>query len=887
MQYGGADSVIYGYALHKHGDLDSHAASLIKSKPDEMLAEGQLAGKGAAHLDQKAEREREGGGFHRAVTEKTFNLINGGQSSIVSDLVDENPEFTGAAGVTSAVLDLKKVEDHKRIQDECRDMVPDPNNPPGTVDMKGSKAVDFAKLHAATMDSIIYNRDLDGSDSLANKKKETEALYGEHAGLMSDKLASLSMTNIDDAEGWGLKMVNATGMHKGAAGRLGSTAVYETRSRRAPNHLGQVGVGGVDRAAEAFDFTLPPVAESLANGHRDVLTGMAAQQGGSTYQRPNFSHHSQSERVGAVVFGQEPPMTVDYPLTQPLMDTDGTVLGNRGLGAKATNFNGAAGSQSKDIYTDLQYKLDDQPARPRLHMMSEVDEVVFGHDVDGSAEFGEREWGGAGKSSKALQAGKQWKLRDVGRRENCGTVDEVVFGHDIDRSTSLVQETQLKAAAGPQNIRAAGASSMAVLSAQHLNDPRARMHYPPECYKHSATGNEETVDQVVFAHAMDTRVNPNADDDVIFPVFESTKSLIQGSSGNKSGDLNRHNPKISMQRKQMVPIYDSNRAEVDEIIYGRDLDPPTYTEEDVERLQYLRAGKSSVTKELEVRSESKKIVPHEHGHALALLFPEDGDQQVSRAAEERGNVQFDQVQAAEMAAGNSSVHNAHLKFRELEFVDGAVGTRKGRAAGRESNGAAGKKINKEATAMQTKARIPTVASPVGPAPGGRPFGKPSGLKAHSESSGVASALNQPLVQPPPGSSAYEEALSQGRALLEVAYTDNRSGTASGIKVDKSRTSYVAPMYNEGDSAGNYRKETRPLVSKPRPEGKFGDGSPFGVDPVTPATTNARFSASSHSIGGIKKDRIVPYAVVEEHPLPSKASTAIVPTGVAAAGQRPK
>jgi len=143
------------------------------------------------------------------------------------------------------------------------------------------------------------------------------------------------------------------------------------------------------------------------------------------------------------------------------------------------------------------------------------------------------------------------------------------------------------------------------------------------------------------------------------------------------------------------------------------------------------------------------------------------------------------------------------------------------------------------------------------------------------------------VQPPVGTSAYEQALSQGRALLEVPYTDNKSGTASGLKVDKSRTQYVGPAYGEGDSAGNFRKESRPLVNKPRPEGKFGDKSPFGVDPFTPATTNARFSTSANSVGGNKKDRIVPYAVVEEHPLPTKAATAIVPMGVPAAGQRPK
>ena len=54
MQYGGADSVMYGYALHKHDDLDGHANSLVKSRPDEMLEEGQHAGHDSAYLDARA-----------------------------------------------------------------------------------------------------------------------------------------------------------------------------------------------------------------------------------------------------------------------------------------------------------------------------------------------------------------------------------------------------------------------------------------------------------------------------------------------------------------------------------------------------------------------------------------------------------------------------------------------------------------------------------------------------------------------------------------------------------------------------------------------------------------------------------------------------------------
>jgi len=388
------------------------------------------------------------------------------------------------------------------------------------------------------------------------------------------------------------------------------------------------------------------------------------------------------------------------------------------------------------------------------------------------------------------------------------------------------------------------------------------MHYPPDNYMHSATGNEESVDRVVFDHAMDARTNPFADSEVVFPLNSTTKDMIDHSSGNKSGDLNKHHPRIDMQKKKSVPIYDTNRAEVDEIIYGRDYDPKTYTEADVEQLQYMRAGKSSVTKELEVRSESKKMVPHEHGHALGLMFPEEKNTLVGRVSEEKGNDEFDSWQGGEKAAGNSSVHNAHLKHRELEFVDGAVGTRPGRSAGKSISGAAGKKVQKEA-AMQTKLRT-TESKAGGPA-----FGKPSGLKSQSESTGVASALNQPIVS----SSAYQQALAEGRSMLSTPYT-----TASPPKT-ANRVAY-APA---DDAAGNYHKGERPLVSKPRPEGKFGAASPFGVDPINTAATNSRFMTSASSVGGVKKDRVLSYAVVEKSSSPAASKGAIVP----AAGQRPK
>merc|ERR1719271_824958 len=98
------------------------------------------------------------------------------------------------------------------------------------------------------------------------------------------------------------------------------------------------------------------------------------------------------------------------------------------------HFESAAGLSSPDVYHDLQHKLDDKPAKPRLHMMSDVDEVVFGHDVDMSSQYEHirTQIHGAGKTSKAVVEDKHWRRRDVARADNAGTVDDVVFHHDID-----------------------------------------------------------------------------------------------------------------------------------------------------------------------------------------------------------------------------------------------------------------------------------------------------------------------------------------------------------------------------------------------------------------------------------------------------------------------
>merc|ERR1719473_846993 len=445
-----------------------------------------------------------------------------------------------------------------------------------------------------------------------------------------------------------------------------------------------------------------------------------------------------------------------------------------------SHFKSAAGLSSPDVYHDLQHKLDDKPVKPRLHMMSDVDEVVFGHDVDFSGQYEHIRNqipsipDIAGKSSKAVVEGKHWTLRDVARADNAGTVDDVVFHHDVDCTDQM-------ASAASQHLyqNAAGASSAAILTNLHLNDPGSRMHYPLEFTKpgQHSTGNEESVDEVVFNHDMDLS-GSDSSDGVVFKITDENRHLVEGASGNKSAQLAAH--KIEMQRKLKVPVYDQNRAQVDEILYGKDLDPRTYTEADIEKLQLGAAGKSSVTKELEVRSESKKIVPHEHGFATNLLFPEDEGLQTVKKSEVAGNVTHDAWQQGERAAGNGSVHNAHLKHREIEYVDGQKGSRKARGSPKESGGAAGKKIGKESSLMQSKANPQARATPTKSA--SRPFGKASGLRVHSDSEGVASVLGSPSKK---ATTAYELALAEGRALLSNPYThqteaeDGFAGTLDG------------------------------------------------------------------------------------------------------------
>lgn len=897
-----ADSVIYNHDLSGRTIVrPPHNESI----PDMLTLYGASAGKEGSRLDRKHEQETEAENvYKKLVSEKAFDVIRGEHSSIVPGLISQNlDKFVGTAGVTSADLDYRKAEDHKRPQEQVRDMVPDPNKPPGEKDVKPAKKAEYARLHASSTGKIVFMQASDADDGQGNIEYDN-TLYEGHAGLTSDKLANLKMSDISAAEEWGLGHVPEA-IHEGSAGRIGSTAEYEAKSRRAivaAAHGDEV--AGIDKAALAFDYThIEDEVNQMA-----MIKDAKMKSMGSVAARAAFRHHSQSERVGQVVFGQKPMMVddganpvVDHIGEDSRLEDSAYLRGTLTLNNES-HFKSAAGLSSPDVYHDLQHKLDDKPVKPRLHMMSDVDEVVFGHDVDFSGQYEHIRNqipsipDIAGKSSKAVVEGKHWTRRDVARADNAGTVDDVVFHHDVDCTDQM-------GSSASQHLyeNAAGSSSAAILTNLHLNDPSSRMHYPLEFTKpgQHSTGNEESVDEVVFNHDMDLS-GSDSTDGVVFKITDENRHLVEGASGNMSAPLAAH--KIEMQRKLKVPVYDQNRAQVDEILYGRDLDPKQYTEADIERLQLGAAGKSSVTKELEVRSESKKIVPHENGFATNLVFPENEGLQTVKRSEVAGNIEHEAWQKAERAAGNGSVHNAHLKHREIEYVDGQKGSRKARGSPKDSAGAAGKKIGKESSLMQSKKNPQAAASP-SKSPS-RPFGKASGLRLHSDSEGVGSVLGSPSKK---ASSAYELALAEGRALLASPYTHNAAaedgfagsldggvagpyiyqGSAAdskavgGPKPTKSRTGYTPPKYGVGDSAGNFRKE-RMIVHKPRPESAMGAPPPFGVDPVNNNTVRNRFATSASSIGGAKKESILDYTVLP----PGAGDLGPASTAMVAAGQRP-
>jgi len=860
---GETDEVIYGHDVGAKSTYFPSGSSSIDSRSDV----GRSLGMDSNYQADTRDKHESGHLRNKMVTQKQFSLLQGESSSLVADLVEENTgTFNSLAGVQSQRLSEKRVSDHKRALP--LDMVPDPAVPPGERDLKPLKNLEFSKLHGAVADNVIYQQP-DDPNEMRDYAKEANAL-GEIAGLTSSELSIMRSKPGGPPQYPDEKPPDY--LVEGAAGRPGTVAAREQNSRKA---------GVVHKEAEADKLIRmeKPCEVKTSIEEEELKRKAGLTQGGSVASRANFRHHSQSARVGSVVFGVEPPKMVKDE-TGAIMSVGedhmhamfrGTVSNDR----LEEHFTTAAGKQSPSFYRDLNHELDKPVEKMRLHDNEQVDDVVFGHDIDGSEAFGRRKYEGAGKESRDLANSRHWFKRDVGRAQAAGEVDEVVYGHDIDqiRNEDVVQE-------GRRFDKSAGASSIAVLSTTHLNDPSSRMHMPTEWQRHGSKGaNLEKLDSIVFNHEIE-----GAQTDWVERERREMDRNFADSSGSNTDALNA--PKLGMQHKKSTPMYQQTRGKVDDMLYGGPANLRA-TVSDIMDLQEGAAGRSDVTRTIHDKSESKRMVPHKAGDVAEVMFPMPGGLETGKRVAKEGNEGHMGWIEEHEASGAASRSVARVRDREVEYVDGVADSRKGRGPPRAatSMGAAGKPPPPDGSLMQTKARQNEERIRSGP----RQAGKTSGLHDNS-GNGVAAAVgnsgSSPARRPPAGASSdstYSAALAEGRQLLKTSYTPSPSSPVpeGRLSTTVSRTEAIK-FVPGGDSAGNFRKSPAQKLAKPRPE-TLTASAPFGVDAPDP---NARFQTSAASIGSRSREKILPYAVASSFN-PNPPPTAIVPAGmrVKSAGPR--
>ena len=363
-------------------------------------------------------------------------------------------------------------------------------------------------------------------------------------------------------------------------------------------------------------------------GAKDPKAGML-QTGGSVQARAGFRHHSQSNRVGLVVFGQQQPDTLDAQ-----GNMRGTVSYNP---AMEEHFNTSAGKTSEAAHAgDLAHKLDVAPTRVRpISGGSTIDQVVFGHDLDQSTNAGLHRTGSgvalaiggrdgsAGKGSDAIHTSKDWVRRKAGLvvagQDIAGGLDKSVFNRDVDLSDTPEQKAQLEREKAAY-VGAAGSQSGHISMNMILNDSAARMHMPIEYHKKGDLGGMEgSIDTLIFNHDMDGSAASGNDDD---GVVGKAGDLYKGAAGATSGALNDH--KQALQHKTHSHVYDLQRSEVDTVVFGHDIDgsDDRYTLERILEVQQGSAGRASLTRVVEEASESRAPVPHRHGTAAMVLYPD-------------------------------------------------------------------------------------------------------------------------------------------------------------------------------------------------------------------------------------------------------------------------
>ena len=71
-------------------------------------------------------------------------------------------------------------------------------------ELEVAQTAEYARLHASTTGKVIFNQGGPGDTAGQGEIEYDNTLYEGHAGLTSDKLANIKMSDISAAEEWGL-----------------------------------------------------------------------------------------------------------------------------------------------------------------------------------------------------------------------------------------------------------------------------------------------------------------------------------------------------------------------------------------------------------------------------------------------------------------------------------------------------------------------------------------------------------------------------------------------------------------------------------------------------------------------------------------------------------
>ena len=188
------------------------------------------------------------------------------------------------------------------------------------------------------------------------------------------------------------------------------------------------------------------------------------------------------------------------------------------------------------------------------HLRATVDEVIFGHDTDGSLDVAVLTDGAAfeGAAGRVVESGDQPEFAHKGRagmgREcTLSNVDRVVFGHDIDGSEA--------AGGGDAADGVAGAPSTEFIDAFDANQARGT--------KELAPAMRSEVDAVVFGRDIDGS-------DTVTPLTELPE--YAGAAGVPTSEKNAAVHLGAAGTTRARTANPNMRATVDEVVFGHDID---------------------------------------------------------------------------------------------------------------------------------------------------------------------------------------------------------------------------------------------------------------------------------------------------------------------------